>query len=201
MRLFQMLLAMIGATVLLGACVGSASAGNLSLSSQTFRVTFRNLTFSGGFGEVECQTTLEGSLHGRTMAKVIGSLIGYITRAIVGHCEIGSATILRETLPWHVRYSGFEAILPEITSLIVHTETRFRIREPFGITCLFASTAERPATLTFHRSKVTHELTEAQRGGTITAGAGCTGITGTISSGNEPVMALNSLTAITVTLI
>jgi hypothetical protein len=191
----------IGAIALLGACVGSACARNLSFSSQTFRVAFRNIIFSGNFGEVNCAVTLEGSLHTRSMPKVAGSLVGYITRANLGFCSIGTATILRETLPWHVRYSSFEPRLPEIKSLTVQTETRFKIREPFGLTCLFASTPENPATLRFHRDPVTQQLTEANRGGTIPSGPECFGSLGELRSGNEPVTVLNSTARISVTLI
>jgi len=180
MKLCKPLLAAIGATVLLGVLVGSGSARSFSTSSQTFSIAFRRLEFKIPAATITCELRLEGSFHSRTITKSIGSLIGYLTSATLGPCGTGTATILRATLPWHIRYSGFQGTLPRITSIIAHTETRFRIREPFGVTCLFASTAERPATLTFH-VEAGGGLT-ANRGGTIPAGPECLGTQASISS-------------------
>jgi hypothetical protein len=47
------------------------------------------------FFTTRCQVTLEGSLHTRTIAKVQGALIGYITTARLA-CSSGSLTILPE---------------------------------------------------------------------------------------------------------
>jgi hypothetical protein len=132
------------------------------------------------------------------MPKVVGSLVGYITRATLGLCAVGRATILRETLPWHVQYSTFSGLLPNITSVRTLTDTRFRIMEPFGIACLFASTAERRATLTFGRG-AGGTLTSVERGGTISS-ADCLGMEATLS-GRGSVSVLNAATGITVTLI
>ena len=81
MKLSKLLLATIGAAVLLGALVGSASAGRFSTSSQTWRAAFRTVTFRGGFGDMKCSVTLEGSLHTRTIAKTAGLLIASMTRS------------------------------------------------------------------------------------------------------------------------
>jgi hypothetical protein len=126
------------AIAILAACVGTSAAGRLSVTSSTFRVGLARWTFSGGFGTVECPLTLEGSLHSRTIAKTAGSLIGYITRATLGTCARGSATILTVSLPWHVRYGTFSGTLPAITRIFTtFTGARFQIREPVvSITCL-----------------------------------------------------------------
>jgi len=186
MKLCKLLLAALGASVLLGALVSSASARNLEISNQRIRSTWSSVRFVGGFGEPDCHVTLEGSLHSRTMAKVIGSLIGFITSAILSNCVNGTATILRETLPWHVRYSGFQGALPNITSLIVHViGAGFRIRETFGITCLALTSAAEPGTGTFHRSTASRVLTEAGIGGEIETTCGIRGrlqsVSGTVS--------------------
>jgi hypothetical protein len=151
MKRCKLLLAVVAAAVLLGTLVDSASARTFSSSSSTFRFAFRELRFNATFGTVTCQLTYEGSFHSRTIAKVVGALIGYLTAVNLGPCGVGTATILRETLPWHIQYQSFTGVLPNINSIRVNTQTRFRIREPFGATCLFASTPERPATLTFNR--------------------------------------------------
>jgi len=137
MKFSKLLLAVVGATVLLGALVSSASAGRLENSSQTNKAIWTTMTFAGGFGNVECEVVLEGSFHTRTITKSEGSLIGYITAGNVNRCVRGGATINRESLPWHRRYRSFSGTLPNITGV---SETvigaSWTIREPtFGITC------------------------------------------------------------------
>jgi hypothetical protein len=202
MKIRKLLLATAGATVLLGALASSASAGRLEISTQAIRSQWRSLQFNAPFGTFTCQVTLEGTLHSRSMVKTIGSLIGYITRARFGPCTTGSATILTETLPWHVRYSGFTGILPEINSLIVHViGYAFRIREPGGLTCLARSTAAQPAVGTFHRDTVTHLLTEVGISGRIRVGAECFGAEGELRSDSGTVSVSNSNTRVNVSLI
>ncbi len=61
--------------------------------------------------------TIEGSFHSATVAKVVGALIGYVTRASIasGGCTGGRATVGQEALPWHLSYSGFTGTLPSIS--------------------------------------------------------------------------------------
>src|SRR6476659_682451 len=120
MKLCKLLLASVAATVLLGALVSSASARDFEISEQRVRATFRNVEFHLVGSTGRCEAIVEGSLHSRTMAKVSGSLIGYITRAELGPCASGTVTIHQATLPWRVRYSGFAGTLPEISSMITH---------------------------------------------------------------------------------
>jgi len=137
MKLTKLLLAVVGATVLLGALVSSASAGKLSSSSQTVTALWRSMRFAGGFETVECEVRISGSLHTRTITKTVGSLIGYITEGTILRCSRGSATINRASLPWHVRYRSFGGTLPNVTATsgtVVGIE--FTAREPiFGVTC------------------------------------------------------------------
>lgn len=128
------------AALVLALFTSSAFAGRFSLSTQTFTATFTRVDYSGGFGTTECALTIEGSLHSRSMAKVAGALVGYIVRAAHGTCSRGSATILRESLPWHIRYRSFFGTLPSISDLdLTVAGWSARIREPFfAIQCLFA---------------------------------------------------------------
>jgi predicted hotdog family 3-hydroxylacyl-ACP dehydratase len=137
MKLSKLILAVVGTAVLLGALVTSASARSLSNSSQTNRAAWTRMDFEGGFGTIECEVSLEGSYHTRTIAKVVGSLIGYITGATVIRCARGGATINRGSLPWHRRYAGFVGTLPNITAISeTVTGAEWTVREPvFGITC------------------------------------------------------------------
>jgi hypothetical protein len=113
--------AILGATALLAPIVGAASARNLSFSSQTIRATWTAMEFiqrSAGV-TLRCPATLEGSLHARTIAKVLNTPMGYITRAAFreASCSGGSIRVRSETLPWHIRYLGFTGTLPNITSI------------------------------------------------------------------------------------
>ena len=92
MKLCKLLLAAVGATVLLGSLVSSASARAFSVDNSNIRAAFREVRFHFPEATVICQVTLEGSLHSMTIAKTIGSLIGYITRATLGPCQAGTAT-------------------------------------------------------------------------------------------------------------
>ncbi|MGN6188199.1 MAG: hypothetical protein ACTHOE_04820 [Conexibacter sp.] len=203
MKPYKLLLGALGATVLLGALVSTASARNLQLTNQTWRSTFREIRFRLPFGDTVCPATLEGTFHSRTIAKVAGSLIGYVTRAAFGApCTSGTATVLAETLPWHVRYLAFSGTLPEfINSIRVNVvDVSFRVREPGLNVCLVRSTAAEPVLISFARENGGAVLT-AELAGTIRTGAECFGEAGTLSSDRGPVTVLNSTARITVTLI
>lgn len=188
MQISKLLLATAGAIVFLGTLVSGASARNLSTSNQSISGMWSSLRFGGAFGEATCRLTLEGSMHSRTMQKVNGSLVGYITSAILGSCATGAATILQETLPWHMRYAGFQGTLPNITSFIIQTTgLSIRIRETFGTGCHVLATAAEPGIATTHRNTITHELTEVGITGRIRTGPECLGQEGTFSSDSGPI--------------
>lgn len=178
----------------------AASGRSLSLSSQTFRGSYASVEFAGGFGTTTCQLTLEGSLHSRTIEKVPGSLIGYITRAILRKpCAQGDATILTATLPWHIRYSSFTGTLPDITSVnSTIVGLAFRALEPvFGLGCLARSTPERPVTFT-NEKQGGNGFTSSSLGGSIPTDCG---LNGTIRSRETRIEVLGATTRITVLLI
>lgn len=201
MRLGKTLLAVAGATVFLAALTSAASARNLSISNQNLRASWRSSRFSGAFGETVCPLTIEGSFHSRTIAKVVGTLTGFVTRAITGACSVGSATLLTETLPWHSRYQGFTGTLPNITSLTANViGVSMRIREPGSAICLARSSATEPVVITANR-EVGGALTTAEIGGTIRVGAECFAVAGMFASDRGPVSVLGSATRLTITLI
>jgi hypothetical protein len=200
-RLGKLLLTIAGATVLLGVLVGAASAGRLSTSSQTLRASFASLEFAGAFGTTRCAVTVEGSFHERTTTKVVDKLVGYITSVTLGACATGSATVLTETLPWHVRYSGFSGTLPNITATqatIVGVATR--IRETGGVGCLARTTVEEPATMRFTR-EASGAITAATLGGSVRSGAECFGAVATFAGVSNSVTVANNSNRISVTLI
>jgi len=141
MKLGKLLLAVVGATVLLGALVSSASARNLSVSEQRTTALWTRWNISGGFGTIECEVKLSRSFHTRTFAKTANSLIGYITEGTVLRCSRGSLTINQASFPWHLRYRGFTGTLPNITGLSeTVTGAEWTLREPtFGIACTVRS--------------------------------------------------------------
>jgi hypothetical protein len=198
MKFGKLLCTIVGATALLCAVVSTASAGKLSSSSQTLRATFPRVDFSGGFGTVECPVTVEGSFHARTIAKTPGNLTGSVTAGTVGSCTRGGATMLAETLPWHVRYTSFTGTLPSIATITANViGVGFRIREPtFGVFCQIVSTTAEPAIMTFTREG-SGRLTNARAGGVIESTCGVRGTFGASSSTLGPTGG----GAITVTLI
>ena len=122
------------ATAFMAGVVSSASAGHFSVDERGFRITWRELNLTDPIVRVgvHCPITMEGSFHSATIQKTPEALIGYVSRATVGNqaCTGGHATVLQESLPWHVRYIGFTGALPNITRIrtsIAHPA--FRLRE------------------------------------------------------------------------
>lgn len=148
MKSSKLLLVSLGAAAVLASLTASASAGRLSITERALAAAWLRADFTGGFGTTECELILGYSLHSQTITKTAASLIGYVVTARVGPngCARGSATVLAETLPWHVRYQGFSGTLPRITWVgLAITGMSFQIREPvFGILCLARSTAAQP---------------------------------------------------------
>ncbi|HZV73609.1 MAG TPA: hypothetical protein VFF79_07835 [Conexibacter sp.] len=138
----KLLLAGLAATLLMALAVNSASANNISISNQFFRVVWSPLNFigEGSSVRVTCNVTLEGSFHSRTIAKTIGALVGYVTRGIAGGCTENSATVLTATLPWHITYEGFSGRLPTIARIRLLLRHSAFVTQIFGglVECLYA---------------------------------------------------------------
>ena len=204
------------AALLLATAVSTATARNLSLNSTTFRVTWREIQFDTD--RVVCELTLEGSFHYRTIAKVRGSLIGLITKAIIRHpCQVSEGWMdneterplgaaIRNTLPWHLTYEEFLGTLPRITGTVVLIRNMSSVVNVSGI-CL-----GRYGTATDNISALADEDASGNLG-TVTPVAGrnrltlrerlggifCPGTAGLTGTGN--VTQLNSTSRIVVTLI
>ena len=182
----KLLLAMLGATALMCVVVCSASARSFSISNLSWRTIYypflpeerrrepeqrEQWEISGPeFVTYRCRLTLEGSFHARSIAKVAESLIGYVNRATLGECPINDTRVLRETLPWHIRYRSFSGTLPNIvgfTTAIIGFA--MSIREPFAARCLGRSTAAEPILFTWIR-EAGGRWREAGLSGSLTAG-------------------------------
>lgn len=197
MRCKSFFVAVVAAT-LLGSLVTAASAGRLSSSSQTFRAPFSLGRITVGFGTTVCDFTLEGSFHSRTLVKTPSNLIGSVTRAPLGRCEVGSATVLTASLPWNIRYVSFAGALPNISAIATEiVGAAIRIREPiFGTLCLGTSETSEPLTANFVREG-SGELRFIMLGGTFETECGGA----RVNAQSTNVTVLNSATRITVTLI
>lgn len=149
----KLLFAGLTAAIVLSAAVGSASANRLSVSEPRFRATWTALRLTAAEATIECPVTLEGSFHSATIRKVVGALVGHVSRASVrgstgaGNCTNGSATIFQESLPWHLQYLGFTGTLPRPTAVRLWlVGARFRV-DPSGALppCNATTTRENPA--------------------------------------------------------
>jgi len=144
-------LAGIAATITMLSSVSVASANNLSIShGNLWNAVFHPFRLqSSGVTAAACDLTLEGSFHSSTMRKVERALIGHISRATINNCRSGSATVLTETLPWHLQYAGFAGTLPLINEVrILAIGMSFRFRDAiFGSICLARTTTTNPGVL------------------------------------------------------
>jgi len=126
------------AAMLLASALSAASARNLEVSNQNWRVTWSRLEFENLTFTLRCQVTFEGSFHSRIIPKVARLLIGAITRITIKEesCSGGSISPDRPP-PWHLTYEGFTGRLPTIETLrllIQRLQIAFRI---VGITCKY----------------------------------------------------------------
>jgi hypothetical protein len=138
----------------LAAAVGTASASRLEVrgAERGFRFTWSAFSVLTAFNETgyftSCPVTMEGSFNARTIAKVPGIPIGYVTRAVVTEASCrGGANVrihfLQETLPWQLRYSAFTGVLPRIGRVrATLNNVAIRVSE-LGWNCLFRATSEK----------------------------------------------------------
>ena len=194
------------ATLLMSVAVGTASAGRLSVSNNRFRIVWASITLDPG--NIRCNVTIEGSFHSGTIQKRVDALIGYVSRPIVAppaQCTNGEATIVQESLPWHVRYRGFTGRLPSISGIsfgLVGARLRVHVNS-LGSTCEMITTPEHPF-VGIGEANETGTLTglRADENGRIPL-AGLCGVFGTEGAytGTGAVTLLNAATRITVRLI
>jgi hypothetical protein len=133
----------LAAAMLLAFAVGTASARRIQVSEQRFYFIWSSLEFEFGTGSaISCPVTLLGSFHSRTIAKVSGQLIGYLTHVDVREASCSMRALI-ETLPWHVQYNSFAGPLPAINRVrLALVNARFLFG---GIACLYTATQARPA--------------------------------------------------------
>jgi len=148
------------ASSILAINITTATAAHLRASSALAIIRWAPLRFIAGSNTASCNVTLEGSFHSATIAKVNEALIGNISRASVNSCTGGSATALAETLPWHVRYSGFTGTLPNITGVKLRIiSDSFRVQPSGSTVCLARSTVANPIIGIVTENPTTHSIT------------------------------------------
>lgn len=157
----RIVLAALAAASTLALGAGAVGARRIEVSEQQFRATFEHFGYEGGGVKVACRMTLSGSFHSRTISKVSGALIGYITQEAFAHpCIEGEAWVLNgveapegvtsaNTLPWHVRYVSFSGTLPNMTGIRVAIVGDSFLEICIGASCLYKSTEARPALFEF----------------------------------------------------
>jgi hypothetical protein len=167
MRLAQRTrLTLLTAALLLAAIAGTAAANTLDMNEQTFRSSWRELTFSAGEFSVSCPVTLEGTFTPGsfgTIAKTAGNTMARVTRTGFGTCTGGTARALAETLPWSVKYSSFAGTLPNITGVTAHLIGASFLVNPRGLemNCLGRTEESHPIDLAFERN-ASSEITGAR---------------------------------------
>lgn len=141
----------LASALLLAFGVGNAYAGRVSMSNQSFRMTWSSFEFMEGTEAISCPLTLEGTFNARTIAKVAGATVGSIVRAAEGSCVGGESTLLTETLPWTIRYGGFSGTLPAITGINLSFVGIPDLIRRTLIRCLYTFPAEAPGGMILNR--------------------------------------------------
>jgi hypothetical protein len=211
-RHIRLLLTGLAATAILAAAVGTASAQRFSVSNQQIRVVWRSLELSNSItaNTVRCAVTIEGSFHSRTIAKVRELLIGYLTKGNVqnNQCTGGRATILGETLPWHITYQRFRGTLPRIEEILLNLiRSGFDIEIPGVNNCRAISSLANPIRAIGNLNTTTGQVTSLRTDEAATiplsnapGGFACGLGTGRFT-GNGPVTLLGTNCLIFITLI
>jgi len=154
------LLLALTATSILAINITTATATHLRSSSSLAIIRWAPLRFIAGSNTISCNVTLEGSFHSATIAKVNEALIGRISRATFNTCTGAGATVLAETLPWHIRYAGFTGTLPDITGINLRLiSVSFRLQPSGSVACLGRSTQENPTRVIAQLNSSTHVVT------------------------------------------
>ncbi len=140
----------------LAVAVSVADATTFEVEGARFKATFTALSFGSTASEsrVRCAVTFEGSFTSSTFNETVGARIATVTSASASGCTGGSATVLRETLPWSVNYASSTGTAPNITSLTVNlVGASFRVQPTGLLSCLARSTAESPIAVVWTREE------------------------------------------------
>jgi len=152
----KLILATLAAAALLATGVSGATARNLSVNERNFELIWSEalgspktkieFIASAAGVNVQCRLTLLGRWNERTIKKETASDQGTLNHGEIESCTGGTASLKTETMPWGIRYAGFEGTLPRIRSTIdAIIRIGFRVREPGGLECEDATEVNHPA--------------------------------------------------------
>ena len=166
----QLLLCTLGIVVLGIAFCTTATANRLSIGEPRFRAVWSEMLFYriADMVEIRCPITLEGSFHSRTLTKILGTLVGHITRASVatGSCVGGRMRWLTTRLPWHLKHDTFNGSLPNITSIVYRgVGAEFLLEYTImgvPLSCLYVTSEPKSIFMAFKRDTVTRQLTRIE---------------------------------------
>jgi len=131
------------AAMLLASALSTASARNLEVSNQRFRVTWSRIELGSSSFTIRCQLTLEGSMHSRTIPKIERLLVGAITRI---HMKEESCTggvgRPEQPPPWHISYEGFTGTLPSISTVRFLSSRWVFAVIALGVTCKYGTSTQ-----------------------------------------------------------
>ncbi len=141
-RTEHLLMTLLIGTLALTAAANAASANNLSVNEDEFELIWRPITFEAGVASIECNLTLLGHFHTRTINKTPGTLVADIDHGRIQGCEGGILEFLDETLPWNVRFEEWQGTLPTgIANIgVTVSNPRFRMEVSSFANCLTAIT-------------------------------------------------------------
>lgn len=197
----RLLLTTVSAVAMIGMLTSTALGRSFRSSISTQRAIYTSVEFSGLFGSARCPLTLNGEIHS-TLPKTAEALIGYFESLTLGACTTGSLTMLTVSMPWHIRYSGFQGTLPRITRILTRiVGFEFKIRETGANECLVRTTATEPLLGNYSRRIEDGILTELALGGEIRTGVECFGVRGTFRSTPSSLRSFGGSTNIVITLI
>jgi hypothetical protein len=157
-------LAALVAAASLATAVSTAGARRIEFSENHIRAVWTaaeraRFIDAGGTYAIECQLTVEGSFHSRTLSKVSGQLIGFITVAeapltcfaggeiaiLNGVEPLPGGEAAPNTLPWHIRYDSFRGALPRIEGIRIQIiDASILYWKNLAPQCLYRSTTAKP---------------------------------------------------------
>ncbi len=171
----KLLLAALAALTTLAFAVGTAAARRIEIDDQDIDAIWEDgserLDLAAGSSTIECEVTLLGSFHSRTINKTANLLVGYITHARVdtaGCTGAGNGSARQETLPWHLTYNSFSGILPNITLIRLNLiGAGFLINGPLGARCRAITKVAEPAFGNINRDTANNQLDTIEAEGII----------------------------------
>ena len=142
----KFLLAAFAATILLALTGGIAAAlRSLGSNKREIALLARSLSFLSEAGvSVVCNVGLNTTLNQLRNPKREGTVVGR-AEAVILSCSRGTARVLlRETLPWLVKYKSIGGTLPRITSITNQLERTQFLVTLLGTLCLITAESSAP---------------------------------------------------------